>query len=111
MKAPADNLIKLFQDKTISPHELSALVGAHPTSKQFTQEGAPVGASQDSTPAIWDVRFYNEMISASPRKKLFIFPSDIVLANDPRVKDEWISFIGNQSHWNEVRLPMDATSV
>jgi hypothetical protein len=81
MKSPADVLISLFRDKTIGPHELAALVGAHSTSKQFTQEGARVGAPQDSTPAIWDVRFYNETISPTPRKRLFIFPSDIALAN------------------------------
>lgn len=102
MKSPAPVLIDLFKDKTIIPHDLAALVGAHSTSKQFTQDLTRVGASQDSTPAVWDVRFYNETIQSPPRKKLFVFPSDVALSNDPRIRSEWLSFIDDQSHWNEV---------
>ncbi|RDW88476.1 hypothetical protein BP6252_00508 [Coleophoma cylindrospora] len=96
-----DNLIALFQDKTIQPHGLAALVGAHSASKQFTQNLALAGQSQDSTPGIWDVTFYNETLQAKPAKKLFIFPSDIALANHPSIESEWQSFINDQLHWNE----------
>lgn len=34
VNADADSLIKLFEDKTIKPHGLVALVGAHTTSQQ-----------------------------------------------------------------------------
>jgi hypothetical protein len=52
------------------------------------------------------VKFYNETIAAVPNKKLFIFDSDKVLAADPRMSVEWKSFIGDQSHWNEVSVHM-----
>lgn len=101
----ADTLIKLFEDKTISPHELAALVGAHSASKQFNFNVSMSGAPQDGTPGVWDVLFYNETVQNTPAK-VFRFPSDIVLAADSRMSAEWDKFrrpngVG-QSHWNEV---------
>lgn len=46
----ADKLISLFQDKTISAHELTALLGAHTTSQQFNVDPSRAGAPQDGTP-------------------------------------------------------------
>ncbi|KAF1959893.1 heme peroxidase [Byssothecium circinans] len=37
----ADKMIKLFRDKTISPHDLVALLGAHTTSQQFFVDKFP----------------------------------------------------------------------
>lgn len=98
----ATTLINLFQDKTISPHELTALVGAHTSSKQFTTSTNPrdLAKPQDSTPGVWDVAFYNETVQTTPNPKIFRFASDIVLSKDSRTGDEWNSFIGNQNHWN-----------
>lgn len=104
VNAPANDLIQLFTDKTFDAHMLTALVGAHSCSRQFTQDLTNVRAAQDSTPGIWDVRFYNETIQSPPRKKLFIFKSDQVLFAHPDIKVEWNMFINDQSHWNEVCL-------
>ncbi|OJD28926.1 ligninase h2 precursor [Diplodia corticola] len=100
----ADKLIQLFQNKTISPHELAALVGAHTASQQFTVNTTLAGAPQDSTPGVWDTRFYNQTTSNQVPKKVFRFASDVVLANDSRVQDEWVQFtdpVTGQKHWNE----------
>ncbi|KAF2747941.1 class II peroxidase [Sporormia fimetaria CBS 119925] len=100
----ADKLIKLFQDKTISPHDLVALLGAHTTSEQFHVQVSPRGASQDGTPGVWDTLFYNQTLGLGPLpKEVFRFKSDIVLAEDPRTRDEWFAFTGpeGQNHWNE----------
>ncbi|KAG4440801.1 hypothetical protein IFR05_003729 [Cadophora sp. M221] len=110
--ALSSDLIALFQDKSIDPHTLTALVGAHSCSKQFNQDTAHPGSAQDSTPGVWDVTFYNETIATKPNKKLFIFDSDKVLASDARMSTEWRAFISDQAHWNEdysaayVRLSM-----
>lgn len=95
-------LINLFQDKRISPHDLTALVGAHSTSKQFTTDTDPsiIGFSQDSTPGIWDVDFYNETQFA-PLPGVFQFPSDLSLLQTGETRAEWLLFIGDQEHWNE----------
>ncbi|KAF2837935.1 class II peroxidase, partial [Patellaria atrata CBS 101060] len=101
--ASADSLINLFEDKTISPHELAALLGAHSTSKQFFIDPRKSGAPQDSTPGVWDTLFYNQTTAGKTPSQVFKFQSDVVLAQDPRIKSEWESFAGQggQEHWNE----------
>ncbi|KAF2735726.1 heme peroxidase, partial [Polyplosphaeria fusca] len=99
--APADDLIALFEDKTITPHMLAALVGAHSTSKQFGVEHSRKGAPQDSTPGVWDVDFYNQTLEEADSECYFKFESDVKLSTHPRVKDEWVAFIDDQDHWNE----------
>jgi hypothetical protein len=105
-KASADSLISLFEDKTISGHELAALLGAHSTSKQFFFDKTRAGAPQDGTPGVWDVRFYNQTLeTAGVPKKVFRIPSDVVLAQHPSMANEWTKFrqpnnVG-QRHWNE----------
>jgi hypothetical protein len=101
VRGDADSLIKLFEDKTISPHMLTALLGAHSTSKQRFVDSTKANQPQDKTPGVWDVKFYNETLQANAEKRTFRFPSDGVLAQDPRMSDEWKSFVGSQSHWNE----------
>ena len=105
-KASADSLISLFEDKTISGHELAALLGAHSTSKQFFFDTTRAGAPQDGTPGVWDVRFYNQTLETTGvPKKVFRIPSDVVLAQHSSMANEWTKFrqpnnVG-QKHWNE----------
>lgn len=103
--ASADALVALFEDKTISSHELAALLGAHSVSRQFFSNTTTGGQPQDSTPGVWDTRFYNET-QAGTIKGVYQLPSDIVLAADSRMSTEWAMFrrpggIG-QLHWNSV---------
>lgn len=105
--APAGDLIRLFRDKTISPHALVALVGAHTTSQQRSVDAGRAGAPQDSTPGVWDTLFYGQTDGSSPEPvppRVFMFPSDVALAADPTTADEWRSFAGSggQVHWNQV---------
>ncbi|KJX94219.1 ligninase h2 precursor like protein [Zymoseptoria brevis] len=100
--APADELIKQFRAKTIEPHELAALLGAHSTSTQKFVDPTLAGRPQDSTPGIWDVKYYNETIQERPRR-IFRLQSDVALAAHPSMKDEWMDFIDpvdGQDHWN-----------
>ncbi|EON65345.1 hypothetical protein W97_04583 [Coniosporium apollinis CBS 100218] len=102
VNSDASTLIKLFEDKTITPHMLAALVGAHTTSQQFFVDPKKAGQPQDGTPGVWDTLFYSQTISGTP-DKVFRLKSDMALANDSRVADEWNQFAGpgGQSHWNE----------
>lgn len=101
----ADKLIKLFQDKTIDPLDLVALVGAHTTSQQHFVDTGRDGDPQDSTPGVWDVAFYGETINKSP-VRVMKFASDIKLSQDSRTKPEWQAFITGQGHWNAVSNPL-----
>lgn len=99
----ADTLINLFQDKTVIPHDLAALLGAHSVSQQFFVDTTQSGFSQDTTPGVWDVNFYNDTLQPTTAPHNFRFESDAILSADSRMSDEWHLFVGNQTHWNEVR--------
>ncbi|TQN66069.1 Ligninase LG5 [Colletotrichum shisoi] len=98
----ADFLIQLFENKTIKAHGLTALIGAHTTSQQRFVDPSRAGDPQDSSPGVWDVRFYKETLGSAPAR-VFKFASDVVLSRDPRISSEFQAFAGpgGQSHWNE----------
>ena len=74
VNADAAVLSKLFIDKGFDDRDLAALLGAHSTSNQFhVNENAPfAGQAQDSTPGVWDVKYYGETLN--PPKNVFVFP-------------------------------------
>lgn len=96
-----DNLIKLFNDKGFSAHDLAALVGAHASAKQRFVDPSKAGFPLDTTPGVWDVEFYNDTLQNPQNPKIFVLPSDKKLSVHPSIKDEWLAFVGNQPHWNE----------
>ncbi|TDZ32211.1 Ligninase LG5 [Colletotrichum spinosum] len=100
---PADQLIQLFRDKTIGPHGLVALLGAHTTSQQNFVDVPRAGDPQDSTPGVWDVLYYKETLSDRSPPRVFKFPSDIAIAQHPETRKEFKDFAGpgGQNHWNE----------
>ncbi len=101
----AVDLIRLFRDKTISPHALVALLGAHTTSQQRLTNATRAGDPQDSTPGVWDVLYYEETYgTVETPERVFKFPSDVSLAKYSVTATEWVSFLGSggQEHWNMV---------
>ncbi|KAK0751784.1 heme peroxidase, partial [Schizothecium vesticola] len=91
----ADRLINLFLDKTIQPHGLAALLGAHSVSQQRFVDPARTGDPQDSTPGVLDTTFYGETFGHAP-PRVFKFQSDIILSEDPRVYPAFRGFVGEQ---------------
>jgi hypothetical protein len=102
VNSDAKTLIKLFEDKTIRPHGLTALIGAHTTSQQRFVDPSRAGDPQDSSPGVWDVRFYKQTTGDAP-PRVFRFNSDVALAQDSRISTEFQQFATDQGHWNEVR--------
>ncbi|PVH83780.1 class II peroxidase [Cadophora sp. DSE1049] len=96
----AEELINLFENKTIRAHGLVALLGAHTTSQQNFVDPKRAKDPQDSTPGIWDVAFYGQTTGSAP-KRVFRFPSDVKIAAHPKAADEWRQFTNDQGHWNE----------
>ncbi|KJZ75502.1 hypothetical protein HIM_05198 [Hirsutella minnesotensis 3608] len=99
----ADRLISLFGDKTIAPDELVALVGAHTTAQQRFVDPSRAGDPMDSTPGVWDVRFYGQVLNPFSPRRVFKFQSDINLSQDPRTSGTWRGFSGlitGQIPWN-----------
>ncbi|KAK7701309.1 hypothetical protein SLS64_010352 [Diaporthe eres] len=100
--ASADFLIKLFQDKTIQPNGLVALLGAHSTAQQRFVDPRRAGDPQDSTPGVWDMLYYNETINPNAPARVFKFASDIKLAADPRMSRLFTAFAAPN---NAAQLP------
>lgn len=99
VNAPAADLYKLFQDKGFSANDLAALLGAHTTSNQFNFNTTPgiAGQPQDSTPGVWDVKYYSE--TTNPPPGVCVLPSDAKLAVHPQVGKEFSGFVNNQAKW------------
>lgn len=96
--ASGDSLFALFQDKGFNAVDLAALIGAHTSSKQFFVNNSAAGQPQDSTPGIWDVKYYAETLN--PPAGVFRFDSDKNLANQSSVGPEFQGFVNNQGKWN-----------
>jgi hypothetical protein len=59
----AATIIDMFEDKTIFPIGLTALVGAHTSANQFFFDRTQAGKPLDDTPGVWDVRFYGDVLN------------------------------------------------
>ena len=102
LPSPLDSaaaLVALFEAKTFTAADLVALVGAHSTSQQFSVDTAAAGEPQDSTPGVWDTRFYAETAQQTAPAGVFRFPSDVALAGDGATAGVWRTMI-NQGRWN-----------
>ncbi|KAI7282019.1 class II peroxidase [Hortaea werneckii] len=100
--ADYQTLIDLWADKGFSPRELAALIGAHSTSRAFAQQqnGIPTGGQQDSTPRVWDVKYYSQTQSQSPPRGVYRFQSDVNLANpETETGKAFSDFARNPGTW------------
>ncbi|PFH61588.1 hypothetical protein XA68_16938 [Ophiocordyceps unilateralis] len=92
----ADELISQFAERTFTPNNLAALLGAHSTGRQTTVDPARAGAAFDSTPGVWDTEFYGQVLDPKAPSQVFKMQSDINLSQDPRTKQAWNAFVGTQ---------------
>ncbi|GAB7354558.1 hypothetical protein MBLNU459_g5013t1 [Dothideomycetes sp. NU459] len=97
-----DILYQLFLDKGFSARDLAAFIGAHSTSKAFTQQvnGIPVGGQQDTTPGKWDIQYYAQTLNPPASPQIYRFQSDINLSNaSTTVGKQFNGFVGNAGKW------------
>ncbi|KAI1777210.1 putative class II peroxidase [Hypoxylon cercidicola] len=97
----ADYLVNLFAAKTFDANDLVALVGAHTATKQRFVDPARSGASTDSTPNLWDTKFYSETIQGD-NTTIFIFHSDKSISNYVSTSAQFHLFagLGGQALWS-----------
>jgi hypothetical protein len=98
VNAPAASLFQLFQNKGFDEVDLAALLGAHSTSTQSNFDPSHAGSPQDSTPGVWDVKYYGQTLK--PPAGVTVFPSDAKLAQYAGVGKEFKGFVDNQGKWN-----------
>ncbi|KAH7389376.1 heme peroxidase [Phaeosphaeria sp. MPI-PUGE-AT-0046c] len=100
----ATELIQLFNNKTITFRDIVALIGAHSTANQFFFDPSKAGQPLDSTPGIWDVKFYEENMLPESPEGVFRMPSDASFANDSASRVGFRAFadpVQGQAIWNE----------
>ncbi|CAG8973950.1 hypothetical protein HYALB_00007479 [Hymenoscyphus albidus] len=99
----AQTLLDLFFDKNIGPLDLVALVGAHSVSRQFTFNSTRAGENQDSTPGVWDTKFYEDTIRSdfNAGHGVLTFPSDKALSLHGPLQEEWNGYAVRQNDWVE----------
>ncbi|KAI1374366.1 putative class II peroxidase [Hypoxylon crocopeplum] len=89
----AKALIDLFSAKTFTSSDLVALIGAHTVAKQRFVDTSRTGASQDSTPAVWDTKYFSETIQGD-NSTILIFHSDKSISNYASTKAQFSAFAG-----------------
>ena len=105
----AEQMIELFGNKTFSTNDLLALIGAHTVATQSFVDPSKAGQPLDSTPGVWDVKFYSEMLTPSPPpyvkalsgmnsltmclSGVFRLPSDQSFASDPTTNSGFQAFV------------------
>ncbi|KAE9970005.1 hypothetical protein BLS_005123 [Venturia inaequalis] len=80
--AGGNEALSHFRDQGFSAEDLAALIGAHTAARQATTDPSRAGASQDSTPGVWDMLYYVQTIL---RLAPFTFQSDINLSEQNEV--------------------------
>ncbi|KAF1833166.1 peroxidase 40 precursor [Decorospora gaudefroyi] len=93
------DLVRLFASKGFTPTDLAALIGAHTTAKQRQADPSRAGASFDSTPGVWDNKFYSE--TKSGNKAPFTLQSDRNLAQNPLTAIPFSAFALSKARWDE----------
>ncbi|QDS68272.1 hypothetical protein FKW77_010636 [Venturia effusa] len=101
-RSPGDQLVKLFENKGISATELAALVGAHTSARQRVFQPSKAGAPLDTTPGVWDVKFYSQVFQ---KNAPFILPSDAALAKNAATGLAFRAFAASQGGWNAAYSP------
>jgi hypothetical protein len=87
-----------FTSRGFTAEDLGALMGAHTVSRQFIAAPAEAGASQDSTPDVWDNVYYSDTLA---QKAPFSFPSDISLSQDSMVGPFFSKFGKDKAAWDD----------
>ncbi|KAJ7613853.1 heme peroxidase [Mycena polygramma] len=117
--SPVKVLTDRFADMGFSIREMMALMGAHSTAKQRFVNPSVAGETLDSTPDVWDVRFYSETQQATAAPGMLIFldtrsnqmltalrdsgtfrlNSDVNFSHNATTQQDYNRFVGKQSDW------------
>lgn len=95
---PIDSILAKFAEKGFSADDVVALMGTHSVAVQVNDDPAQAGKSLDSTPSVYDTKFYQETMDGTAPYSL---QSDKGLANNTKTHEKWADFAaGDVSGWN-----------
>lgn len=79
---PVDKILAAFAAKGFSPEDVVALLGTHSVAVQVNDDPSQAGKSLDSTPGVYDVKFYSE---TKEGRAPYSLQSDRLMSNDSKV--------------------------
>jgi len=97
---PVPKMLGRFEDMGFNIRDTMALVGAHSTSRQRIVDPSQAGKSQDSTPDVWDVKFYSETRNRTIPDGVFKIQSDVAFSQHTLSKRQFAHYIDNQQDWD-----------
>jgi hypothetical protein len=62
---PVPKILRAFADKGFSPEDVVALLGTHSVAVQVFDDPSQAGKSLDTTPSVYDTKFYQETIDGT----------------------------------------------
>ncbi|KAL5113261.1 hypothetical protein ACEQ8H_008867 [Pleosporales sp. CAS-2024a] len=90
------SILAAFSAKGFSADDLIALLGTHSVAVQAVTDPKRAGQSLDSTPSIYDTKFYSETLAGTAP---FTLQSDKVLSNDKLLTPIWSKFASDRNAW------------
>ncbi|KAF1924512.1 class II peroxidase [Didymella exigua CBS 183.55] len=91
------SILDKFKAKGFSGDDVVALMGTHSVAVQVNDDPAQAGKSLDSTPSIYDLKFYQETLDGTAP---YTLQSDRGLANNTETQKKWKEFAdGDTSAW------------
>lgn len=88
----------MIASKGFTPIDLAALLGAHSTAKQQFVDPSKAGAALDSTPGVWDIKYYTETLRGNAP---FTLPADRNIARNPATALAFASFGVSKKAWDD----------
>ncbi|KAH7082183.1 ligninase LG6 precursor [Paraphoma chrysanthemicola] len=96
-KDSVDKILAAFSAKGFSSDDVVALMGTHSVAVQVNDDPSQAGKSLDSTPSVYDTKFYTETKDGTAPYSL---QSDKLLSNDTKTEQTWSNFGNSQDAWS-----------
>lgn len=91
-----DKILSAFSAKGFSADDVVALLGTHSVAVQVNDDPSQAGKSLDSTPSVYDTKFYTETKDGIAPYSL---QSDKLMSNDTQTAKTWSDFGDNKDSW------------
>jgi hypothetical protein len=94
---PVPKILGAFAAKGFSPEDLVALLGTHSVAVQVSDDPSQAGKSLDTTPSVYDTKFYQETIDGTAP---YTLQSDKKLSKSEVTSHTWSNFASSTDEWS-----------
>jgi hypothetical protein len=94
---PVPKILGAFAEKGFSPEDVVALLGTHSVAVQVFDDPSQAGKSLDTTPSVYDTKFYQETIDGTAP---YTLQSDKKLSKSEVTSHTWSNFASSTDEWS-----------